>query len=186
MLQRPDALDAVAVFSGAPDHFRHVSMCMERGLHAISAVPAVMTLEEADGLRDLKERSGLRYMMAETSYFRQPTIYARNLHGEGGFGEIFYSELEYYHDRGDPDALCTSLIGTNAELCDGDCLESTLLQGVFTMSARLVARGIACRRFSLTGPRGRGEPRGYCLQRADERDSLPNVRFSKEGMPLVS
>ncbi|MCY4597981.1 MAG: Gfo/Idh/MocA family oxidoreductase, partial [Bryobacterales bacterium] len=39
MLQRPEALDAVAVFSGAPDHFRHVSMCMERGLHVISAVP---------------------------------------------------------------------------------------------------------------------------------------------------
>ena len=107
MLQRPEALDAVAVFSGAPDHFRHVSMCMERGLHVISAVPAVMTLEEADGLRDLKERTGLRYMMAETSYYRQPAIYARNLNGEGGFGEIFYSELEYYHDRGDLDALLT-------------------------------------------------------------------------------
>ncbi len=108
MLRRAEALDAVAVFSGAPDHFRHVSMCMERGLHVISAVPAVMTLEEAERLRDLKERTGLRYMMAETSYYRQPTIYARNLHAEGGFGEIFYSELEYYHDRGDLDALLTN------------------------------------------------------------------------------
>ncbi len=108
MLRRPEDLDAVAVFSGAPDHFRHVSMCMERGLHVISAVPAVMTLEEAGLLRDLKERTGLRYMMAETSYYRQPTIYARNLHQEGGFGEVFYSELEYYHDRGDLDALLTN------------------------------------------------------------------------------
>ena len=108
LLRRAEALDAVAVFSGAPDHFRHVSMCMERGLHVISAVPAVMTLEEAERLRDLKERTGLRYMMAETSYYRQPTIYARNLHAEGGFGEIFYSELEYYHDRGDLDALLTN------------------------------------------------------------------------------
>ena len=105
MLRHPEAFDAIAVFSGAPDHFRHVSMCMERGLHVISAVPAVMTLEEADRLRDLKERTGLRYMMAETSYYRQPTIYARNLHGQSGFGEVFYSELEYYHDRGDLDAL---------------------------------------------------------------------------------
>ena len=105
MLRQPDAVDAVAVFTGAPDHLRHVSMCMERGLHVISAVPAVMTLEEADRLRDLKERTGLRYMMAETSYYRQPAIYARNLHREGGFGEVFYSELEYYHDRGDLDAL---------------------------------------------------------------------------------
>ncbi len=107
MLRQPQDLDAVAVFSGAPDHFRHVSMCMERGLHVISAVPAVMDLEEAEGLRDLTERTGLRYMMAETSYYRQPTIYARNLHSEGGFGEMFYTELEYYHDRGDLDALLT-------------------------------------------------------------------------------
>jgi len=107
MLRRPEDLDAVAVFSGAPDHFRHVKMAMDRGLHVISAVPAVMSLEEAERLRDLKEQTGLRYMMAETSYYRQAAIYARNLHRERGFGEVHYSELEYYHDRGDLDALAT-------------------------------------------------------------------------------
>ena len=105
MLRGPDELDAIAVFSGAPDHFAHVSLCMGHGLHVISAVPAVMTLEQADRLRDLKERTGLRYMMAETSYYRQPCIYARNLHAAEGLGELYYSELEYYHDRGSLDAL---------------------------------------------------------------------------------
>lgn len=62
---------------------------MRHGLHVICAVPAVMTLEQAERLRDLKERTGLRYMMAETSYYRQPCIYARNLHGTDGFGELF-------------------------------------------------------------------------------------------------
>ena len=107
MLREHRGLDAVAVFSGAPDHFKHVEMCMNRGLHVISAVPAVMSLEEAEKLRELKERTGLRYMMAETSYYRQPNIYARNLFRQGGFGELYYSELEYYHDRGDLDALVT-------------------------------------------------------------------------------
>ena len=101
MLGKQRDLDAVAVFSGAPDHYRHVEMCMRRGLHVISAVPAVMSLEEADKLRSLKVETGLRYMMAETSYYRQPCIYARNLYEREGFGELFYSELEYYHDRGD-------------------------------------------------------------------------------------
>lgn len=105
MLREHQELDAVAVFSGAPSHFEHARMCMERGLHVISAVPAVMSLEEAEQLKDLKERTGLRYMMAETSYYRQPAIYARNLHAAGGFGELYYSELEYYHDRGDLKAL---------------------------------------------------------------------------------
>lgn len=107
MLQEHRGLDAVAVFSGAPSHCSHTEMCMNRGLHVISAVPAVMTIEEAERLRDLKRRTGLRYMMAETSYYRQPAIYARKLFGEGGFGELYYSELEYYHDRGSLDRLLT-------------------------------------------------------------------------------
>ena len=74
---------------------------MSRGLHVISAVPACFSLEEAEKLKALKERTGLRYMMAETSYYRPGTIYARNLFRSGGFGELFYSEVEYYHDRGD-------------------------------------------------------------------------------------
>lgn len=101
MLERSRDLDAVAVFTGATDHYRHVEMCMNRGLHVISAVPACFLLDEAEKLKALKERTGLRYMMAETSYYRQATIYARNLFRTGGFGELFYSEVEYYHDRGD-------------------------------------------------------------------------------------
>ena len=105
MLRRARNLDAAAIFTGAPDHYRHVEMCMKRGLHVISAVPAVMTLEEAGKLKRLKETTGLRYMMAETSYYRGGTIYARNLFRQGGFGELFYTELEYYHDGGERRAL---------------------------------------------------------------------------------
>ena len=107
MLGKQRDLDAVAVFSGAPDHYRHVEMCMKRGLHVISAVPAVMSLDEAAKLRSLKQETGLRYMMAETSYYRQACIYARNLYNKQGFGELFYSELEYYHDRGDLQKILT-------------------------------------------------------------------------------
>jgi predicted dehydrogenase len=46
----------------------------------------------------VKEKTGLRYMMAESSYYRQAAIYARDLYKKGGFGEIIYSEVEYYHD----------------------------------------------------------------------------------------
>jgi predicted dehydrogenase len=66
-----------------------------------SAVPACFRLEEAERLKSIKEKTGLRYMMGETSYYREGCIYARNLHENGGFGELFYSELSYYHDRGD-------------------------------------------------------------------------------------
>src|SRR5581483_2195143 len=56
MLKKRNDLDAVAIFSGAPDHAKHVAMCMQRGLHVISAVPACQSLEEAQQLKELKEK----------------------------------------------------------------------------------------------------------------------------------
>ena len=98
MLKRRRDLDAVAIFSDVPSHVKHAKMCMEQGLHVISAVPACISLAEAEELRAVKEKTGLRYMMAETSYYRQTCIHARELFQKGEFGQILYSEVEYYHD----------------------------------------------------------------------------------------
>jgi len=92
-----DAIDAVGVFTGAPDHVRHSVAAMDAGKHCICAVPAAMTLEECEELIEAKERNGVRYMMAETSYYRWETIFMRDLYAEGAFGEVLYSEVEYYH-----------------------------------------------------------------------------------------
>ena len=90
-------IEAVAIFTPAPDHARHVKLCMEHGKHVVSACPACMTLEEAAEMKEIKERTGLKYMTAETSYFRWETITARRLFAQGHFGEMVYCEGEYYH-----------------------------------------------------------------------------------------
>jgi len=51
-------VEAVAVFTGAPDHARYVLECMDKGKHVISAVPACLTLEEAAALKGMKEKTG--------------------------------------------------------------------------------------------------------------------------------
>ncbi|MBM3290434.1 MAG: Gfo/Idh/MocA family oxidoreductase, partial [Candidatus Hydrogenedentes bacterium] len=101
------AVEAVALFTGAPDHPRHTVLCMEAGKHVISACPACMTLEDAATLKDVKERTGLTYMTAETSYYRWETITARRMHAAGLFGELVYTEAEYYHpmNQAERDAL---------------------------------------------------------------------------------
>jgi len=90
-------IEAVAIFTPPPDHVRHCTLAMNAGKHVICAVPAAMSLEECEQLREVKERTGLKYMMAETSYYRYHTIAARDLFRQGKFGELFYSEVEYYH-----------------------------------------------------------------------------------------
>ena len=90
-------VDAVGLFTPAPDHVRHARQCLSAGKHVLSAVPAAMSLEECQSLVDAVKRSGLTYMMAETSYYQQLTISARKFCREGKFGRIFSCESEYHH-----------------------------------------------------------------------------------------
>lgn len=96
-LIRDKDVDAVAVFTDAPSHVQHCIACMEAGKHVICAVPAAMTIEECEQLREAVERTGLTYMMAETSYYNQSAISARKFFQEGKFGNLFYTEAEYHH-----------------------------------------------------------------------------------------
>ena len=91
-------IDAIAVFTGAPDHVRHTIECMKHGKHVISAVPACLTLEEAGQLLEAVKKYGLTYMMAETGYYQQHTISARKMYRNGDFGDLYYVESEYQHD----------------------------------------------------------------------------------------
>ncbi len=70
---------------------------MEHGKHVISACPACMTLDEAQEMVRVQERTGMKYMTAETSAFRWETMTARRLFERGVFGEMVYAEGEYYH-----------------------------------------------------------------------------------------
>jgi predicted dehydrogenase len=92
-----ERVEAVAVFSGVPDHARHCIAVMEAGKHCICAVPVAMTLEDCAAVIAAKESNGVRYMMAETSYYRWETSLVRELYEAGEFGEVLYSEVEYYH-----------------------------------------------------------------------------------------
>ena len=92
-------IDAVAVFTEGPNHVKHVIEVMKHGKHAISAVPASLGggVEEAERLLDAVKKYGLTYMMAETSYYQQPTISVRRFHEQGKFGTVYYCEAEYQH-----------------------------------------------------------------------------------------
>jgi len=90
-------IDAVGVFTGAPDHVRHCTAVLQAGKHVLSAVPAGMSIAECEELVDTVKKTGLTYMMAETSYYHQSVISARKFLEGGEFGDLFYTEAEYHH-----------------------------------------------------------------------------------------
>ena len=97
MLRRAD-LDAVAVFTPAPLHADMSIQALEAGKHIISAVPAGFSIEELERLIDAVKRSGLEYMMAETTTYRPQIITCREWAAAKMFGEVFYAESEYHHN----------------------------------------------------------------------------------------
>lgn len=90
-------VEAVFIATPAPDHARHVIATLNAGKHVLCAVPAALTLEECADIRDTVKRTGLTYMMAETSVYRQNTISVRKFYEEGAFGSLFSAAAEYNH-----------------------------------------------------------------------------------------
>ena len=96
-LVKDDRIEAVFVATDAPSHTRHCLEVLKHGKHVASAVPAVWgSLEEADQLFAAVKASGLKYMMFETSCFREDLYAMREIYKAGGFGKLVYSEGEYF------------------------------------------------------------------------------------------
>lgn len=91
-------VEAVFIATPAPDHVAHVLASLHAGKHVLCAVPAAWTIEECEQLKEGVLKSGLIYMMAETTTYMQNTISVKKLYNEGYFGEIFSASAEYNHN----------------------------------------------------------------------------------------
>jgi predicted dehydrogenase len=97
-LVKDDNIEAVYVATDAPSHARHAIEVLKHGKHVAVAVPAIFgSLEEADELYNWVKKSGKKYMMFETSYYREDNHAMREINKAGGFGQVVYSEGEYLH-----------------------------------------------------------------------------------------
>jgi len=103
VLVKDPKIEAVFVATDAPSHMRHCVEVLKHGKHVMTAVPAVFgSIEQADQLLETVQKTGLKYMMAETSCFRADCYGMRKIYQAGGFGRLIYSEGEYYHFHSKP------------------------------------------------------------------------------------
>jgi len=98
-LVKDDQIEAVFVATDAPSHPRHCIEVLKHGKHVAVAVPVTYgSVGEGEQLlEEVKKNPGLKFMMFETSCFRQNLYEMRKIYQAGGFGNIVYSEGEYYH-----------------------------------------------------------------------------------------
>ncbi len=103
-LVKDDSIEAVFVATDAPSHARHCIEVLNHGKHAASAVPATFgSIEDGERLKATVERTGLTYMMFETSCLRADCHAMRVAYEAGGLGRLLFSEGEYHHYHASPD-----------------------------------------------------------------------------------
>jgi predicted dehydrogenase len=98
VLVKDRTIEAVFVATDAPSHARHCIEVLKHDKHVMTAVPAVLgSIEQAEQLVETVQKTGLKYMMAETSCYRADCYGMRRIYQAGGFGRLIYSEGEYFH-----------------------------------------------------------------------------------------
>ncbi len=103
-------IDAVYIVTQPWLHAAQCVQTMEAGKHVYSAVPIVW-LPDGDEILDwcgriieTSRRTGMRYMLGETTFYRPEAMFCRRKAREGAFGDFVYAEGEYFHDV---DAKCS-------------------------------------------------------------------------------
>lgn len=99
------SIEAIFIATDAPSHSRLAIEALNNGKHVASVVPAVFglnALEEAQKLHDAVKNSGKKYMMFETTTYRESCYRNRMQYMDGELGKVIYSEGEYYHYFGVP------------------------------------------------------------------------------------
>ena len=91
-------LDAVIICSPVRFHAEQAAAALDRGLHVLSEVTAVHSLEAADSLAKAAARSSAQYMLAENYRYFDEIELVRRMAEVGRLGEIYHAEGEYLHD----------------------------------------------------------------------------------------
>ncbi len=132
-------LDALVVITQPWLHAEQCVRAMEAGKHIYSAVPIVCLpdgeeiLEWCDRIVETCRRTGLRYMLGETTYYRPQAQFCRRMAAQGLFGDFVYAEGEYFHDVDSP--------GCNLRVVQQLRTESSSGQEWLVQSAKYRERG---------------------------------------------
>ena len=97
-------LDALVIITQPWLHAPQCVQAMESGKHVYSAVPIISIPDDdeilgwCDRLVDTCRKTGLFYMLGETTYYHPQAMFCRRKAAEGAFGDFVYAEGEYFHD----------------------------------------------------------------------------------------
>jgi predicted dehydrogenase len=90
--------DAVVIATPMPHHAPQAAAALQRGIHVLSEVPAIVDLAQAWELVEAVRASRAIYMMGENYCYVKSVGIVGEMARQGLFGELYYSEGEYVHE----------------------------------------------------------------------------------------
>jgi predicted dehydrogenase len=95
---KDEDIDAVHINTPIPEHGSMTIAALEAGKHVMCTVPMATTLEECARIVTLAERTGLRYMMAETVVYAREFLFLKELYRKGALGRIQFLQASHQQD----------------------------------------------------------------------------------------
>jgi len=120
---RDSEVDAVHINSPIPDHAPMSIAALEAGKHVMCTVPMATSVDDCRRIVELCERTGLRYMMAETVVYAREFLFIKEMADRGELGKIQFLQASHQQDMdGWPDYWPGLPPMHYATHCVGPCL----------------------------------------------------------------
>lgn len=92
------SLDAVHLITPIPLHADQTVAVLESGKHCACTVPMATTLEDIRRITETVRRTGLHYMMMETTLYTYHFLHVRKMYENGELGRIQFLRGSHYQD----------------------------------------------------------------------------------------
>lgn len=91
-------VDAVHINSPIPDHAWMSLAALRAGKHVACTVPMATATEECRKIVEAAARTGLKYMMMETTVYSREFLYIKQLYGSGELGKLQFLQATHHQD----------------------------------------------------------------------------------------
>ena len=94
------AADLDVLIVCTPDHLHtdYVKAALDAGLNVVCEKPLTTTVEDAQQLVELADKSGKVFMTGQCARYFERSQLGRSIVDQGELGRIFYAEADYLHD----------------------------------------------------------------------------------------
>jgi predicted dehydrogenase len=141
-------VDFVHINTPIPDHAPQSIAALKAGKHVMCTVPMATTIDECRQIVELAEKTGLKYMMAETVVYAREYLFVKEMYDKGELGKVQFLQASHQQDMdGWPDYWPGLPPMHYATHCVGPCLALTNAEAEYvscfgsgTIRAELIKR----------------------------------------------